>query len=74
MKTRAMKAVKIPGIIVDISTSRVVEIFSFSTNGNDMSGSTGEKGRWFGLAFQKLQPIAAMPLRKVVSAGLLYQL
>ena len=74
MKTRAMKAVRIPGIIVDINTSKVVEIFSCSTNGNDMSGSTGEKGRWLGLAFQKLQPIAAMPLGDIVSVGLLNQL
>ena len=74
MKTRAMEAVRIAGIIVDMSTSKPVEIFSCSTNGNDMSGSTGEKGRWLGLAFKKLQPIAAMPLRDMVSACLLNQL
>lgn len=74
MKTRAIKAVRIPGIIVEIRISKVVEIFSCSTNGNDMSGSTGEKGRWLGPAFQKLVPIAAMPLEIWSVWGLLDQL
>lgn len=74
VKTRAIKAVRIAGIIAEISTSKLVEIFSCSTNGNDMSGSTGEKGRWLGLAFQKLVPIAAMPLEIWSVWGLLDQL
>ena len=45
VKISAMKAVRTPGIIVEISTSKVVETFSCSTNGNDILGSTGEKGR-----------------------------
>ena len=45
VKSSAIKAVRIPGMIVEISTSSPVDTFSCSTNGNDISGSTGEKGR-----------------------------
>lgn len=62
VKTSVTKAVMIAGIINAIVTRRPVDIFSCSTYGKDMSGSTGENGRWFGVFFQKPAPTAAMPL------------
>lgn len=38
------------------------ETFSFSTNGYEISGSTGEKGLWFGLFLLKTPPKPAMTL------------
>ena len=74
VKTNAITAVRIPGIIVEISTSRVVDTFSCSVNGNDISGSTGEKGRRLGLVLQGMVPIAAIPLGIWSAWGLLDQL
>ncbi len=55
------------GMINAIVTRRPEEIFSCSTYGKDMSGSTGEKGLWFGVTFQKPKPTATMPLEELVS-------
>ena len=45
LKTSVTKAVMIAGIINAIVTRRPVDIFSCSTYGKDISGSTGENGR-----------------------------
>ena len=62
VKTNATNAVIMPGMINAMVARRAVDIFSCSTNGKDMSGSTGEKGLWFGFLFQKPAPTAAIPL------------
>lgn len=62
VKMSATRAVTIAGITREIENSAPVGTFSCSTYGKDMLGSTGENGRWYGLAFQKLVPIAAIPL------------
>ena len=62
VNTSDTTVVTIAGIINAIVTRRAVDIFSCSTYGKDMSGSTGEKGRWLGVRFQKPAPTAAIPL------------
>ena len=62
VKTSATKAVSRAGMINAMVTRRPVEIFSCSTYGKDMSGSTGENGLWFPLFFQKPAPTARIPL------------
>lgn len=58
-------AVKINGMINEMVTKRAVDTFSCSTKGKDISGSTGENGRWFGSCLLKASPTAAIPLGKV---------
>lgn len=65
--TNATRAVTRAGMTNAMVTRRPVDIFSCSTYGKDMSGSTGEKGLWFGVFFQKPAPTAAMPLQKAIS-------
>ena len=62
VNTSVTKAVTRAGMTNAMVTRRPVDIFSCSTYGKDMSGSTGEKGLWFGVTFQKPAPTAAMPL------------
>ncbi len=62
VNTNATKAVMRAGMTNAMVTKRPVDIFSCSTYGKDMSGSTGENGLWFGFFFQKPAPTAAMPL------------
>ena len=62
LKIRATKAMMTAGMTKAMTARRPEEIFSCSTNGKDMLGSTGENGLWFGVTFQKPPPTAAMPL------------